>query len=66
MQIHSVVVALSQQINKQKYVKTFDLLCAGNEVFVKYQVQVGVLSPKPLRLMPPDPTLFYTDFYHMT
>jgi len=37
MQIHSVVFALSRQINKQKVRKKFELLCAGNKVFVKYQ-----------------------------
>jgi len=39
MQIHSVVFALSRQINKQKYAKTIDLLCTGNKVFVKYQAK---------------------------
>jgi len=37
MQIHSVLFALSRQINKQKYAKTINVLCAGNQVFVKYQ-----------------------------
>jgi len=41
-QIHSVEFALSRQINKQKCVKTINLLCAGNKVFVKYQAQGGV------------------------
>ena len=44
MSIHSVVFALGRQINKQKYVKTINLLfllCAGNKVFVKYQAQGG-------------------------
>jgi len=36
MQIHSVVFAVNQQINKQMYTKTINLLCADNEVFVKY------------------------------
>jgi len=40
-QIHSVVFALSRQINKQKYAKKFNILCAGNKVFVKYQAQGG-------------------------
>ena len=50
MQIFSVVFALSRQINKQKYAKTFNFLCAGNKEFVKYQAQGGV-NPKtsPLR-----------------
>jgi len=51
MQIHSVVFALSRQINHQKYAKTTNflyLLCAGNKVFVKYQAQVGGLTPKSL------------------
>jgi len=40
MQIHSVVFASIRQINKQQnYAKTINLLCAGNEVFVKYQAQ---------------------------
>ena len=47
MQICSMVFALSRQINKQKYAKTVNLLCAGNNVFVKYQAQGGVLTPKP-------------------
>ena len=41
MQIHSVVFALSRQISNQKCVKTLNLLCAGNKVFVKYQGQGG-------------------------
>jgi len=41
MQLNSVVFAISLQINKQKYAKTINLLCAGNEVFVKYQAQRG-------------------------
>jgi len=36
MQIHSMVFAMSRQINKQKYAKTINLLFAGNKVFVKY------------------------------
>jgi len=36
MQVHAVVFALSRQINKQKYAKTINPLCAGNKVFVKY------------------------------
>jgi len=46
IQIHSVVFALSRQINKQKYAKTINLLCAGNKFFVKYQPQ-GFFNPKP-------------------
>jgi len=45
MQIPSVVFALSRQINKQKYAKTINLLCAGNKVFVKYQAQGEFLNP---------------------
>jgi len=48
MHIHSVVFAISRQINKQKYAKTLNLLCAGNKVFVKYQVQGGGVKPNPL------------------
>jgi len=50
MQVHSVVFALSRQINKQKYAKTINLvylLCAGNKVFVIYQAQGEVLTPTP-------------------
>jgi len=32
MQVYSVVFALSRQMNKQKYAKTINLLCAGNKV----------------------------------
>jgi len=32
MQIYFVVFALRRQINKQKYAKTINLLCAGNKV----------------------------------
>ena len=39
MQIHSVVIALSRQINKKSMRKQFNILCAGNKVFVKYQAQ---------------------------
>ena len=39
MQIHTLLFALSWQINKQKYAKTINLLCAGSKVFVKYQAQ---------------------------
>jgi len=46
MQIYSMVFALSRQINKQKYAKTVNLLCAGNELFVKYQAEGGV-NPNP-------------------
>jgi len=31
MQIYSVVLVLSRQINKQKVCKTINLLCAGNK-----------------------------------
>jgi len=41
IQNHSMVFALNWQINKQKYVKTINLLCAGNKVFVKNQSQGG-------------------------
>jgi len=49
MQIYSVVFAISRQINKQNYAKTINLLCAGNKVFVKYQVQGGFNPKPPLR-----------------
>jgi len=45
-QIHSVVFALSRQINKKKYAETINRFCAGNKVFVKYQL-MGVLTPNP-------------------
>ena len=41
MKIYSVVFALSRQINKQKVYEN-NLLCAGNNVFVKYQAQGGI------------------------
>jgi len=41
MQMYSVVFALRREINKQKYVTTINLLCAGNKVFVKWQAQGG-------------------------
>jgi len=41
MHIHSVVFALSRQINNQKYAKAINLLCAGNKVFVKHQAHEG-------------------------
>ena len=47
MKIHSVVFALSRQINKQKYAKTINLLCAGTKVFIKYRAQGGC-NPNPL------------------
>jgi len=46
MQIHSMVFALSQQINKQKVCEN-NLLCAGNKVFVKYQAQGWGFNPNP-------------------
>jgi len=49
MQIYSVLFALSRQINKQKYAKTFNFLYAGNKDFVKYQAQGGGVNPNPLR-----------------
>jgi len=42
MRTCSVVFALSPQINKEKYAKTNNLLCAGTKVFVKYQAQGAV------------------------
>jgi len=47
MQIHTLLFALSRQINKQKYAKTINLLFAGNKVFVKYQAQRGEFNPPP-------------------
>jgi len=47
MQIHSMAFALSRHINKQKYAKTINLLCAGKKNFVKYQTQGGLSSPPP-------------------
>jgi len=44
-EIFSVVFALSRQINKQKYAKTFNILCASNKDFVKYQAQGGGVNP---------------------
>jgi len=42
MQMNSVLLALSRQINKQKVCEKIILFCADNEVFVKYQAQRGV------------------------
>jgi len=38
---------LSRQITSKKYAKTVNLLCAGNELFVKYQAEGGGFNPKP-------------------
>jgi len=46
-EIDSVVFAVSRQINKQKYVKTIDLLRKDNKVFVKHQSQGGIFNPNP-------------------
>jgi len=47
MQIRFVVIQ-SRQINKQKHMKTINLLCAGNKLFVSCQTQGGCLTPKSL------------------
>jgi len=48
MQIHTLLFALSRQINKQKYAKTSNHFCAGNKVFVKYQAKGGgLIQPLP-------------------
>jgi len=47
MQFHTLLFALSRQINKQKYAKTINLLCADNKVFVKYQAQGRGFNPPP-------------------
>jgi len=47
MQINSMVFALSRKINKQKVCENSNLLCAGNELFVKYQAQGGGVNPNP-------------------
>jgi len=39
MQIYFMVFTLSRQINKQMYAKAVNFLCAGNELFVKYQAE---------------------------
>jgi len=36
------------QWHSKQYVKTINLLCTGNKVFVKFQAQGGVLTPIPL------------------
>ena len=41
MQIHSVAFASSRQINKQIYVKTINLLCAGNKVLENIKFKEG-------------------------
>jgi len=48
MQTHSVVFAVSRQINKQKYAKTINRLCAGNKVLQNIKLKGGVLTPIPL------------------
>jgi len=35
------------KLTSKKYAKTFNLLCAGNNYFVKYQAQGGGFNPKP-------------------
>jgi len=45
MRIHSVVFALSRQINKQKVCEN-NLLCKVNKVFVKYQAQGGGVNTR--------------------
>jgi len=47
MQFHTLLFALSRQINKQMYAKTLNLLCAGNNVFEKYQAQGFFLTQPP-------------------
>jgi len=36
------------KLTSKKYAKTVNLLCASNNVFVKYQAQGGGLTPTPL------------------
>jgi len=48
MQIYFVVLALGDKITSKNYGKTINILCAGNKVFVKYQVQWWGFDPKPL------------------
>jgi len=48
MQIHSMVFALSQQINKQKVCGTVNLLWAGNKIFVKCEAQSFFYPDPPL------------------
>jgi len=67
VQIYSVVFALSRQIDKQKYAKTFNFLCASNKDFVKYEAQGGFLTPTnspPLRT--PLKLLFKNEKIHLT
>jgi len=47
MQIHSVVFALSRQINKQKYAKTINPLCAGNNVLWNIKLKGEGLTANP-------------------
>jgi len=60
MQIHSVVFALSRQINKQQVYENINLLCAGEKVFVKYQAQGAGFNPKDSPL----PTLLFVTDIH--
>jgi len=41
MQVYSVAFAFCRQINRQKYAKRINLLCAGNKVIVKYVAEGG-------------------------
>jgi len=54
MQIHFVVFALSRQISltSKKYAKAVNLLCAGNKVFVTYQIQGKDFNPNLPRVRP--------------
>jgi len=52
MQIHSVLFALSRQINKQKVCENNQSPCKDNKVFVKYQAQGG-FNPKVPQLRAP-------------
>ena len=36
------------QWHSKQFVKTINLFCAGNKVFVNFQAQGGVLAPTPL------------------
>jgi len=46
LHIHSVVFAVSRQINEQNECEKLKIRCAGNKVFVKYQTQGGC-NPTP-------------------
>jgi len=52
MQIHTLLFALSRQINKQKYAQTLNLLCAGNKFLQNIKLKGVFLIHPPFLRMP--------------